>query len=119
MVTFNVPHITRRFTVIGWNLLLFLVRVRTKEEGILVVDLGPIIYLHEDICLVNSGHAVFNSSSVHVCSQIRCPGEETPICVLRQLFASEQHFLNKDFQVPLHFANFSDPLGNQLVYSLD
>lgn len=80
-VTFNVPHITRRFTVIGRNLLLFLVRVRTKEEGILVVNLGPIIYLHVDICLVNSGHAVFNSSSVHVFADQMPWGRNAYLCL--------------------------------------
>ena len=101
------------------NLLFFLVRVRTKEEGILIVNLVPLVYLHLDICLVNSRNAVFNGSPIHVCSQITCPREETSICVLGQLFASEQHFLNKHFQVLLHFADFLNPLRNQLVYSLD
>ena len=101
------------------NLLFFLVGVRTKEEGILIVNPCPLVYLHLDICLVNSRNAVFNGSPIHVCSQIRCPREETSICVLGQLFASEHYFLNKYFQVPLHFADFFNPLRNQLVYSLD
>lgn len=100
-----------------WNLhrRVYLFWVGTKEKGISVVNFSPLICLHVDICLVNSWHAVFNRSSIHVRAQVRCPREVSSVCVLWWLIISKQDLFHEDFQMPSHFIYFLNSLRYELV----